>query len=57
MTDDSDSGGIVTATGWIWGIAYSVMASLVGGASKLSIRKSCEFPGRPDSCLSCKGAD
>jgi len=30
----------VTATGWIWGIAYSVLASLIGGASKLSIRKS-----------------
>lgn len=30
----------VTASGWIKGIALSVLASIVGGASKLAIRKS-----------------
>ena len=30
----------VTATDWVWGITLSVLASIIGGASKLSIRKS-----------------
>lgn len=34
---------VVSAHGWILGITYSILASIVGGASKLSIRKSCEF--------------
>ena len=32
--------GAVSATDWIWGITYSVLASIIGGASKLAIRKS-----------------
>lgn len=34
--------GVVTAHDWIRGISFSVLASIIGGASKLSIRKSCE---------------
>lgn len=30
----------VSATDWMWGITYSVLASIIGGASKLAIRKS-----------------
>lgn len=35
MSDD-----IVTVSGWIKGIGLSILASIVGGASKLAIRKS-----------------
>eukprot|EP00573_Skeletonema_grethae_P012568 CAMPEP_0201706342 /NCGR_PEP_ID=MMETSP0578-20130828/48500_1 /ASSEMBLY_ACC=CAM_ASM_000663 /TAXON_ID=267565 /ORGANISM="Skeletonema grethea, Strain CCMP 1804" /LENGTH=380 /DNA_ID=CAMNT_0048194777 /DNA_START=35 /DNA_END=1177 /DNA_ORIENTATION=+ len=36
----------VTATDWIWGITYSVLASIIGGASKLAIRKSWIIHGK-----------
>ena len=44
----------VTATDWIWGITYSVLASIIGGASKLAIRKSWIIHGKlqPSGCSS-----
>ena len=34
---------VVSAHDWVRGITFSILASMIGGASKLSIRKSCEF--------------
>ena len=44
----------VTATDWMWGIIYSVLASIIGGASKLAIRKSWIIHGKlqPSGCSS-----
>ena len=39
----------VTATDWLWGITYSVLASIIGGGSKLAIRKSWIIHGRLQS--------
>ncbi len=46
--------GAVTATDWMWGITYSVLASIIGGASKLAIRKSWIIHGKlqPSGCSS-----
>jgi len=42
MADDAG----VTASDWVWGVTFSVLASLIGGASKLAIRKSWLIYGR-----------
>ena len=46
QTTMAGSGGeeaVVSAHDWVRGITFSILASMIGGASKLSIRKSCEF--------------
>ena len=39
----------VTAQDWVWGVTFSVLASVIGGASKLAIRKSWIIYGRLNS--------
>ena len=41
----------VTASDWAYGIGYSVLASIIGGASKLCIRKSWLMVQGDDSSL------
>jgi len=40
MPSTGGDASVVTAHDWILGIAFSILASIIGGASKLSIRKS-----------------
>ena len=43
MLSSTEVGAVVTAHDWIRGILWSILASIIGAASKLSIRKSCEL--------------
>jgi drug/metabolite transporter (DMT)-like permease len=36
----------VSASDWVWGVTFSVLASIIGGTSKLAIRKSWIIHGR-----------